>query len=255
MRQLLPVPVDDVDPIPLYEVARPSPSERPSVVINMVSSVDGGTTAERGVSGGLGGPGDHRVFGVLRSLADVILVGAQTVRAEGYGPARPDDATRARRLARGQTDTPDIAIVSLSLGLDWASPFFTEAARRPLVITPTAAGDDALARAATAAEVIVAGDEAVDVAVALRALRERGARLVLCEGGPTLNAGLLQAGVVDELCLTLSPALVGVGGGNRISGGALLEGPRHLTLAHALEEGGFLFLRYLLGPVSPEGER
>jgi riboflavin biosynthesis pyrimidine reductase len=241
---------DDTDPLVAYDVERGPVRDRPWVLVNMVASVDGGT-AVKGVSGGLASEADRRLFFALRGLADVILVGAQTVRAEGYGPARLDDAVQARRRQRGQDELPTIAVVTATLGLDWTSRLFTESARPPVVVAPAGADPEALARAGEVADVLVAGDDRVDLAEALRRLGQRGTRVVLCEGGPRLNAELLQAGAIDELCLTLSPGLVGVGGGNRITDGVLLDELVGLRLASLLEEDGFLFLRYLVGGGGP----
>jgi riboflavin biosynthesis pyrimidine reductase len=244
MRQLLPVFHHDADPVLGYgDPPRRTEGSRPYVLVNMISSVDGGTAAN-GLSGGLGSAGDRRIFAVLRSLADIILVGAQTVRAERYGPPRLDETLVARRLGRGQTPVPAIAVVSRSLQLDWGSPFFTEAQQPPLVVAPASASAEALARASDAAEVIVAGDDRVDVGEALGQLGGRGADVVLGEGGATLNAELLEHDLVDELCLTLSPALLGAAGGDRITGGAAFDHPRRLSITHVFEEDDFLFLRY-----------
>ena len=195
-----------------------------------------------GKSGQLGGPGDHQVFGVLRALTDMVLVGAGTVRAEGYGPVRLDDAAEERRRARGQTPVPPIAVVSRSCHLDWNSPFFTDANARPIVITTTDADDAARERAETVADVVTAGAGDVDLAGALDALRERGARSVLGEGGPRLNAQLAAAGLIDELCLTLSPRLV-AGDGPRLFAGPELPEAIGLQPVSLLEDDGFFFLR------------
>ncbi len=160
---------------------------RPAVRLNMIASVDGATTLA-GVSGGLGGPADHALFAVLRSLADVVLVAAGTVRAEGYGPS----------------STP-IAVVSRSLRLDWDARFFTAPLARPILVTVAQAPPDQLARAAEVADVVIAGDRDVDLTTAMAALGDRGWRAVLAEGGPTLNGQLAAAGLLDELCLSLSP--------------------------------------------------
>jgi riboflavin-specific deaminase-like protein len=237
----------EVDPAAVYlGVERAAVGDRPWVMVNMVASADGGT-AVKGVSGALASEGDRRIFFLLRGLADVILVGAQTVRAERYGPPRLGEEVRARRRERGQADLPTIAVVSATLGLDWTSPLFTETPVPTVVVAPAAADPEALARAREAADVVVAGDERVDLAEALRRLGERGAKVVLCEGGPRLNAELLHAGAMDELCLTVSPALAGAAGANRITDGAMLDGLVGLRLASILEEDGFLFLRYLVG--------
>lgn len=208
MRQLLPVPLDDVDVPATYAAdARPAPPGRPWVLANMVTSLDGAATLD-GRSGGLGGPGDRAAFGAIRAVADVIVVGAGTVRAEGYRPPRAADAVQAARVARGQGPLPRIAIVSGRLDLDPGAEVF--GAGDPLVVTH--AGADGARRAAlgAVAEIVEAGATNVDPAAALAALAERtGARVVLCEGGPSLLGTLLDADLVDELCLTLAPCVVG----------------------------------------------
>ncbi len=227
MRRLLPDPVDPVDPAEVY-TDRPAPAGRPGVRLNMIAGVDG-AAAVRGRSGTLGGPGDRRIFGVLRSLADVVLVAAGTVRAERYQPAAPPG--------------PVIAIVSRSLNLDWDSALFAGAGVRPIVLTVASAPAERRDRAAEVADVIVAGQADVDLRRALAALGERGARHVLAEGGPTLSAQLAAAGLLDELCLTVSPTLV-ADDAPRILAGPALDPPLGLELRSACEEEGFLFLRY-----------
>ena len=227
MRQLLPTPVDPVDPVAVYGDL-PVAQGRPAVRLNMIASVDGATTLA-GVSGGLGGPADHALFAVLRSLAEVVLVAAGTVRAERYGPS----------------STP-IAVVSRSLRLDWDAPFFTAQLARPLVVTVAQAPPDQLARAAAVADVIVAGDRDVDLAAALAALGDRGFQAVLAEGGPTLNGQLAGAGLLDEVCLTLSPRLAG-GSAKRILDGLSLSAVEGLRLCSVCEQDEYLFLRYSPG--------
>jgi riboflavin biosynthesis pyrimidine reductase len=183
------------------------------------------------------------VFLELRALADVILVGATTVRDEHYGPARLSAEDRARRMNAGLSPVPPIAVVTRSLQLDWQSAFFAKAEQRPLVITVKTGDLGALARVAEVAEVIVAGETSVDLAAALAALGDRGFTNVLTEGGPSLIGELLAAGLLDELCLTISPKLVS-GDAVRIVNGPGLEQPADLDLVHVLIDNGFLFLRY-----------
>ena len=229
MRQLLPVHIDPVDPARVYADI-PVVAHRPAVRLNMIASVDG-ATAVGDVSGGLGGPADQRVFGVLRSLADVVLVAAGTVRAEQYGPS-----------------AVPIAVVTRTAQLDWQSPFFTEAKARPIVLTVDDAPTDNLRRAAEVADVIVVGSGGVDFGRALDELQARGHRNVLAEGGPTLNGHLALAGVIDELCLTLSPSLT-AGSAKRIVAAPALPTPTPLVLQSVLEDDGYLFLRYRMGPI------
>jgi riboflavin biosynthesis pyrimidine reductase len=245
MRALLPEPADHVDLATAYALpqGRPGeqPGDRPFVRINMISSLDG-AIALRGRSGALGGPADRQVFQVLRSLADVIVVGAGTVRAEAYGPARLDAAQQEQRRARGQVPVPPIAVVTRTSHFDWGAPFFTEADARPIVVTTAEADTSATARGADRAEFVVAGTGDVDLAGALSTLAGRGARNVLVEGGPGLNAQLVTAGLMDELCLTLSPCLA-AGTGPRVLAGPELPDTIDVEIVHLLEEGGFSFLR------------
>jgi riboflavin biosynthesis pyrimidine reductase len=241
MRALLPEAADDVDLELAYATPADLPPGRPFVRINMISSLDGAISV-KGRSGSLGGLADRRVFDVLRSYADVIIVGAGTARAEAYGPARVDPERRQGRQERGQAPVPPIAVVTRSCHLDWTAPFFTDAEARPIVITTEDADPGARARAAERAEVLVAGDGDVDIGAALVSLAGRGARHVLAEGGPGLNAQLVRQGLMDELCLTLSPRLV-AGDGPRVLAGQELPEPLDLEVLHALEEGGFAFLR------------
>ena len=235
MRRLLPSPQEDAELGPVYEGAERAPSGdgRPWVLANMVCSADGAATLT-GRSGGLSSPADRHLFHRLRGLADLVLVGASTVRAEGYGPARGDDP-------------PPIAVVSGSLALDWGSRFFTEARARPLVVTSAAADPARVAEAAPVADVVVAGEQRVDPRLAMAAFAERGHRVVLCEGGPSLLAEIAAADCLDELCLTVSPLLAG-GASPRILAGPLPNAPVDLQLASLLEEDGMLFLRYLRAP-------
>ena len=240
MRLLLPEP-QDVDPADVY-ADLPEVAGRPSVRLNMIVSVDGGT-AWNGVSGALGGPADKSLFAVLRGLADMVLVASGTMRAEGYGPATLPEPVRTARVARGQRPVPPIAVVTRTCDFDWESPFFTEATERPVIVTVRAADATQVARAEDVADVVIAGDDDVDLARAVAALGERGARTVLAEGGPTLNGDLAHAGLLDEVCVSLSPTLAS-GDAKRIIAGSTLDELERLALHSIAEQDGYLFLRY-----------
>lgn len=247
MRQLYPEARDDVDPADCYDDPRRLQArKRPWVFVNMVASADGATVVD-GVTEQLGSPGDRHIFLLLRSLADAILVGAETVRAEGYGPPKVRSEFREGRSARGQAALPRIAVVTRSLRLDWSSALFSDDSSRPFVLAPANADPARLGEASTCADVIAVGAPELDLGAALRQLSDDGIRALLCEGGPTLNATLLQQGLIDELCLTVSPSLVGGGGGAGIMGAAALPTVVGMHLESVLEEDGFLFLRYLVG--------
>jgi riboflavin biosynthesis pyrimidine reductase len=234
----------------LAHYAYPEGLTRPMVRVNFVASADGAVAVD-GVSGGLDAPGDAEVFGTLRELADVVLVGSGTVRAEGYRGVRTSDDKVARRRARGRGDVPPVAVVTTSADLDPAAGLFTDTRVPPLVLTAAAAPAAARERlAAAGAEVVpVSGDDpaATDPATILAALAARGLHRVLCEGGPALFGSLLAAGLVDELCLSVAPQLVGSGPG-RIVAGPALDGPRRLSLTSVLAHDHGLMLRYAVDP-------
>ena len=181
MRMLFPDAVGVVDPVSVHSDL-PRNELRPSVRLNMIVSVDGGTSWG-GVSGALGGPADKALFGVLRSFADVVLVAAGTMRAEKYGPVQMSHGMQDTRRNRGQAPIPPVAVVSRSCQMDWETPFFTAAVARPLVVTVAAAAAVDRTRAAAVADVIVAGDRDVDLSAALDELAVRGSANVLAEGG------------------------------------------------------------------------
>ena len=212
---------------------------------NMVSSLDGAAHHE-GRSQPLSSDADMRVFGVLRGLADVVVVGAETVRQEGYRPARVREAFAARRAALGQTPAPAIAVVTASLDLDFSLPLFQEPAATTLVLTGARAPAERVraAEAAPGTEVVFAGERAgADPAVVVRLLAERGLTRQLTEGGPRLLGQFVAAGVLDELCLTLAPVVTS-GSASRIVDGPSPAVPERFALRSLLEEDGFLFSRY-----------
>jgi riboflavin biosynthesis pyrimidine reductase len=230
VRQLFPAPTDPSAPVDLAAVYAP-PAGR-SVRVNFVSSLDGAAEVD-GRSGPLGGSADHEVFHTLRSLCDVVLVGAGTARAENYGPAKV--------AGRSPAEQPPLALVSRSLELSPDSRYFTEPGPRPLIITAASAVVPGWLR--ERADLIVAGQDGVDLASALDQLAERGLQAVLCEGGPRLFADLARARLVDELCLTLAPLLAGPDRMGIIGGPAWQE-PLPLALRSALESADVLLLRY-----------
>jgi riboflavin biosynthesis pyrimidine reductase len=229
-----------------YAYPAPSPGSGGAWLrANMVTSLDGAAWHE-GRSEKLSSPADMRIFGVLRALSDAVVVGAETVRREGYRPAMARSAFAQRRAALGQLPAPVIAVVSASLDLDFSLPLFTEPVV-PTVVLTGAHADPARVRQveAAGAEVIIAGKSArVDPVQALGALAGRGLTRLLAEGGPRLLAQFAVADLLDELCLSVSP-LVTAGDAPRIMNGPGVAAPERFQLAMLLEEGGFLFSRYV----------
>ena len=212
------------------------------VRVNFVSSIDGSAT-QAGRSGGLSDAADKRVFALLRRPCDVVLVGAGTVRVEGYGGMRVDTASEAWRAAHGFAPQPTLAIVSGDLDLDPGAEVFTHAPVRPVVLTTAAASQTRKEALSEVADVVECGEASVETAMARAALAERGLKRVHCEGGPHLFGTFAAERTLDELCLTISPVLEG-GLGKRIIDGAP-QLPLDMRLAQVLRSDDTLLLRYL----------
>jgi riboflavin biosynthesis pyrimidine reductase len=233
---------DDVDLDAWYAVPPPAPGSR-HVRSNFIASADGAAEVG-GRSGGLAGSADRRVFRTLRWLSDVVLVGAGTARDEDYGPVVVPPERRETRVAAGLAPVPPVAVVTGSLAFDPAARLFA-AEVRPLLLTCEAAPEARRRALAEVADVRVCGQDAVDLSAALAVLTDLGWTRILTEGGPLLHATLAADGLLDELCLTVAPVLAGPGH-RGIVRGTPFPGTLGLTLVHALEEDGALFLRYRL---------
>lgn len=239
IRRLLPDPVDAVELVDAYDY----PADTTWLRANMIASADGAATIN-GRAGGLGSATDQQLLGLLRALADVVIAGAGTVIAEGYGPARARPQYQELRAAAGQPPAPRMVVVSQRLQLDFDSKYFTDALQRPIVVTCEAAPPDRLLAARDVAEVVVVGDTVVSPARMVEALVSLGQRRLLCEGGPTLLAMVAADGVLDELCLTIAPMLV-AGPSRRILDGPLLDPPPKMALTQLLQDDDdLLYARY-----------
>lgn len=223
-RRLLPGPpaqLDDDELARLY--AHPVPGRRSAWLrANVVGTVDGAAAGADGGSRSISSPADRALLVVLRRAADVVLVGAATAAGEGYRPVR----------------TP-IAVASTALDVDLDSPLLSAAST--LLLTCEAAPQRR--RRAARCEVVVLPGDRVDPADAVAELAARGLSRVLCEGGPRLLGSVVAAGVLDELCLTVSP-LVLAGPGPRVATSPTAV-PTSMRLASVCEDDGTLFLRYL----------
>ena len=208
---------------------------------NFISSIDGAATHE-GRTRGLNNADDKKVFDMLRMMCDALLVGAGTLRKEGYEELRLEDSAVAWRLEHGLAAQPTLAIVSGRLGLTPEMPALAQAPTRAIVFTHGQSSLEQRQRLSRTADVVVCGNSAVDPRTMLAALAHRGLLQVLCEGGPHLLGTLIEADCIDELCLTLSP-VVENGDAGRITAGAGLT-PRPMRLRHAITAGDMLMLRY-----------
>lgn len=224
----------------------PESLDRCWVRANMISSLDGGATDD-GKAGGLAGPGDRALFCRMRQETDVVLVGASTVRIENYSGAQMSVAQRQERHARGQAELPPIAIVTHGADFDHDAKIFTRTEVPPLIVTCRDTVEEASGRFGSLAEIIDASGahtDRVDPAVMLAIFAERGLRRVLSEGGPSLISLLTEHDLLDELCITIAPILVG-GLARRISTGSG-EAHTRMRRSHLLtDDEGYLYMRYV----------
>ncbi|MGH3941329.1 MAG: RibD family protein [Pseudonocardiaceae bacterium] len=231
--------IEALDGITFAELA---PEHRPYLVLNMVATADGAATV-RGRTAPMSNQADRELFHELRAMVDAVMVGAGTVCTERYRRLVRDPTRRQRRVARGLTPDPLAVVLSRRLTLTADLPLLADPNSRVLVVTaseselPGCLAQVSYLRAAP-------GEELSTVLSRLRT--EYGVRSVLCEGGPTLNAALLPAGLVDELFLAIAPALAGSAGSLTIVGRAPLAEPVGLDLRWLLESQGQLFARYRL---------
>lgn len=236
--RLLPHPTTALDDEQI--LAHYSTPPGPWLRVNFISSLDGAAT-HSGTSGGLGDEADRRIFALLRRKADVILVGAGTVRIEGYRAQRLAEDAVAWRTARGLTEHPHLALISGSLDLDPQSEVFTDAPTKPIIYTLESAAGDRRHALERVADVVTVGSDALDVRALRADLIERGLPHIHSEGGPRAFGALLKGDVVDELCLTVAPSIE-AGTSPRIAYSAEAT-PRDMEMAGLLRSGNELFLR------------
>jgi riboflavin biosynthesis pyrimidine reductase len=208
--------------------------DKPWIRTNFVSTLDGAAYDESGKSGSLGGEVDTRVFALLRSLADVIIVGAGTARTEGYRPVEAEEVDGDLRSRLGLAPVPPIAVVSRRLEIP-------DALRDQLLITTT--DTPRLNELREDMDVLAFGEGVIDWTAVLAELASRGLTRVLCEGGPTLHGALVAQDLVDDLCLTIAPVLA-AGAAPRIAHGPEAV-THHMKRAHVLDADGVLLTRWL----------
>jgi riboflavin biosynthesis pyrimidine reductase len=243
VRRIFPTPAQlgQAELVAAYEY----PADGLWVRANMITSLDGAAQGSNGRSGTLSSPGDKHVFALLRGMADVILVGAGTATKEKYGPDEPRPEYAAHRRALGQRPTAPIAVVSGRLDLDPGGPLFTGAGEPTIVLTVEHSPPGLRAELARRAEVVIVGENRVDLPRALDVLAERGHHRVLCEGGPLLLGQLVADGLLDDLCLTFAPILRGGAADRALNGPTVPDVP--MRLIHILEEDGNLITRWTTG--------
>lgn len=244
-RQLIPQPatVDTAELLARMNLRDRAGDDRPYVIVNFISSADG-RAAFRGHSGPLGGEADRELFHGLRELAEAVLVGTGTLRAEHYGRLVRDPERRRRRVEAGLQPEPLLCVVSRTGDVPVEIPVFSEPDVRIVVFSPI---DNDFGACSAQIEPIRLDPGELTLTTAFRWLRDEfGIRLLLGEGGPTVFSSLVTERLVDELFLTLAPKLVGGGTSPTISTGMELPELRQLEPVWVLERDGFLYVRYAI---------
>lgn len=235
-------PIDPAKAIGAEERKSRDP-ERPWVYVNMVSSLDGATALD-GVSGGLGGPADQEVFSALRAQADLIIAGAQTVRAESYRAPQTSPNIQAARIARGQSALPTIVVISASASLEEDLRLFDDPSYEPILVTGAKADQKRLQALEPKMRIICQSGDRVDLAAMLRLFASEGHQRCLVEGGPSLNGQFIADGLVDEWNMTLSPVIASGDSSRPAHGPAAAQGDR-LDLVRLWHAEGLLFGRWI----------
>ncbi|MFD3431332.1 pyrimidine reductase family protein [Nocardia fluminea] len=232
----------DDELIQLYQ----GPGTGPWVRANFVQSVDGAVAVGE-TSSGLTTPLDQQVLKLLRLLSDVVLVGASTIRVEDYIGVRFSPAGVARRRAWGMADVPPIAVVSGRADLDPDSRLLTNTLVPPIILTSTSASAAAKANLkAAGATVLELGDTSIESGAIIEALANLGLHQIICEGGPTLAGQLAADHILDELCLTTVPTILG-GPAGRVTHGRLASLPvrcKHIIV----DQDGAQIARWIVDP-------
>lgn len=223
-------PLSAADALAAAALGAEASRQRPYTFFNFVSTLDGRAALD-GSTRPLGGPADLEMLLALRAVADAVLIGPGTVRAEGYG-----------RLVGGdrRSTSPPAVLISRRFDVPWEAGLFAAPDQPVLVYTSLDAGP---APDVAAPVEVVRLDECTPAA-ALADLRARGVRALLSEGGPTLFRGFLAEGLVDELFLTLTPLLTGDEDETSLVVGGRLPNLTRLTLRWVLRSDAELFLRY-----------
>lgn len=214
-------------------------SDRPWVMANFVTTIDGAAVVDGG-STAINDEDDRQMFHAIRTVPDFIVIGAGTLRAENYGPIALDERRRTMRREAGLEETPHLVVVSGSLNIDPGSRVFSDPDQRVMVLTGEDAPDERSAALSEVADVVRLGDLGASGIVQYL----RVARVILCEGGPSLMGQFAAAGLVDEVAWTIAP-LLAAGESPRMAHGQPVRPPAELRLDRILYGDRSLFMRYL----------
>ena len=230
---------EETDPLELQMSYRRGRSDRPWVMGNFVTTIDGAAVVDGG-STAINDEDDMTMFGAIRAVPDFIIAGAETVRAENYRPIDLDEPRRQARLAAGLDEVPHLVIATRSLDLDPELRVFGNPKRRVTILTDEKAPAERAEALAEVADVVRLESTAPSELIHYM----RVAKVILCEGGPSLMGQFIASGLVDELAWTVSPLLAS-GVSVRLAHGPAAEPPLEMRLDRILHGDRALFLRYV----------
>lgn len=236
--------LEQTDLVELYR--HPAPEAGGWLRSNFVSSLDGSVQGSNGRAGSINTPSDHEIFALHRALADAIIVGASTVRREGYRAVDLTPWQEELRLAEGLAPYPTLVIITKTAHLD-PTIAATDAGEAGAVLVVTTSGKTAAELNPlrdAGIEVVDTHTPDIDLARVLDDLAGRGLPRMLCEGGPHLHRDLLAAGLVDEMSLTLAPVVVGGDGLRTTAGDGFAENVDFELQFALLGDDGALFTNY-----------
>ena len=234
-------PGDPIDVLEMLFSEKRDGEGRPWVMFNMVESVDGATAVD-GRASALNDEDDRALFLAMRAVADVVLVGAQTVRSENLGPIRMSAEMSRYRANAGMQGVPQMVILTLTLNLDPAARVFSDPDQRPTILTGRHVDRERVDALSKCADIVQIDN--LDGNGIVSHFGPGG--VILCEGGPIINSVLMTAGRVDEVNITVSPMLT-LGESQRIGHGAPLQPPIDMRMDRIIRGDRSLFLRYVQG--------
>lgn len=214
--------------------------DRPWISMVMISSLDGSAVLD-GRAGTLGNEADKRAFTAMRFLSDAIVVGAETVRIENYGPPTSRPEVAEWRSAKGLEANPLLVVISGTLDFEPNTRLFDRSGPRPLIITDHEADPQRLATVREMADVVQG--ETVTPEFICSTLATRNVRTIALEGGPGLNSEFSTSDLIDEIQLSISPKLVGGEGPRIIRSTGPIE--FDFDLAQLWVSGGLTIGRYV----------
>jgi 2,5-diamino-6-(ribosylamino)-4(3H)-pyrimidinone 5'-phosphate reductase len=212
----------------------------------MAISADGKISTRRRESFSLGSRADRELMDVLRARSDAVVIGAGTLRLDGWAIRVRDPEIRKKRREKGRPPHPLNVVLSTDLDLPASAQFFTHAATEKLVITTRSAPKSRIDRFRKLAEVAVLRSKRIRPSAVLELLAERGVRRVLVEGGGELNYSFIEAGLIDEIYITVTPRVIGgAKAPTAVDGAGFLKDTQvRLQLVSCRRRADEVFLRY-----------